>query len=313
MGVRLITGMQGKHGSSDKDATTASQDAFGMEDIVWDYAALEEQIPELKERDLKNTRIKKISSRLADSIVTLGKTAKAELKIIEGNRNHLLVLTKAELQKVEPEILVEAIETVVLSLVEAIKFHRPSYQKLLKLLEERDVSQSELKEYKAKLQSLSEMLEETRHEKQTKLAAQQRTLKESETRIHQLESDLDKAKGKLLRLENEPSGLGSRRRIGGLTSEERSWDRKDRLSESAGFGGLTGSHVQPLLGTGTSGGLQQGAMAISTKEFREIKRLVDEEKGDLGLIATKNKQISSLKLLNKKKDSLLQKGRNISA
>lgn len=45
------------------------------------------------------------------------------------------------------------------------------------------------------------------------------------------------------------------------------------------------------------------------RELYELKKIINEEKSDMNVVAGKNRQITSLKIINKKQDQQIIKGR----
>lgn len=243
-------------------------------EFVWDYQTIEEQIPELKERDIKNNRVKKITSKLAEVISGLGKMIRAEIKVTEGNRAHLLSLPKQQLEKMEPEILAEAFGVVAESLLHAIVGYKPSYQKLLQLNVERDVNEKRKEEAMQELANTKQLLQKNMSEFAREKSELLTTLFERDLKIKELEKEVEGLRLKAFKTERD--------------------------AEQAKFG----RHE-------TSNSLSRPQSALlASKEFFELKKMVMEEKADLALLSNKKREINSLKLTTKKKDQLLVESRD---
>ena len=244
------------------------------EDLVWRFEDIEEMIPELKERDIRNLRIKKITKKLAEVVCSLSKSLKAEIKVVEGNRSHLLSMTKEQLEKVEPEILTEALSVVLESLINAVKLHKPDYRKLLQLSAERDATLQQYDELKSRTAAGS--TESVRiKELETTLAGLNKGMKERDEKIKILENENENLRTVNIRLEREVDQYGKH-------------SRNRHELHSAGLTSSSSPYVD--------------GRKVEIREFYEMKKIIGEEGADLAMVAGKNKQISSLKALVKKKD-----------
>lgn len=237
------------------------------EELVWNFEDIEDQIPDLKAMDVKNTRYKALAEKLAGTVHSFGRQLKKEIKIVTSNRSHLLNMDLAELAKVEPLVLIEAISVVFQSLVEEIKSHRPSYQKMLQLTTEKEVASNKYLDIQARLDTRTVEFGVRVQELETKVELQNREIKERDSKIRALESELEALKIKQIKLERE---------------------------------------VSKAEGTAQSMTLEN--KQIGMKDLYDLKKALDDDVGGLKGLGSKNKQISSLKILNKKKDQQLIKG-----
>ena len=65
--------VQALNGSPSNQITT--------DQLIWNYETIEDQLPELKELDFRNTRLNKLSEKLADAIIKLFKCIRSEVRI----------------------------------------------------------------------------------------------------------------------------------------------------------------------------------------------------------------------------------------
>lgn len=234
---------------------------------------IEEEIPELKERDIRNVRLKKLTAQLAEVVSGLGASLRKEITIVATNRSHLLTMTKVELSKTEPEILVEALEVVCKSLLEAVKQHRPSYEKILKLTSKKEVAEHQLADCQSRLAKELQISEDRCKFLETKTEQATSILKERENKIRVLEQEAEALRMRIIRLEREvdhsyvPKG----------ETTHKSMSAFDRMTD--------------------------------VRELYELKKIINEEKSDMNVVAGKNRQITSLKIINKKQDQQIIKGR----
>ena len=240
-----------------------------MDNFVWDLQAIEQEIPELKAMDVRNVKLKQFSEILAATIHSFGRQLKKEVKIVDSNRSHILTLDKPELINIDPAILVDCLGVMCRSLLEAVKCHRPSYQRLVQLSADREITQKKLAEIENRM--TMDASESTVRVKELESIVEQhiREKKEKDVRIRALEADIQTMKMKQMKLEREVDISRAE-----LTMKSFTLDNKQ----------------------------------ISMKDMYEMKKALDEDYGTMNQISSKNKQISSLKIMNKKKDQQLIKG-----
>ena len=248
-------------------------------ELEWDYKTIEEQIPELVERDLKNNRVKKISSKLADVLIAMSKTMKTEVKIIESNRSHLLYMNKQQLEKIEPEILAEAFQVVSTSILNAVKGHKPTYQKFLQLVADKEINQKKLEESEVRFSLEKREVESLLKESQVSQSTLMKMLKEKDSRIKELEKEIESQRNHILKYERDIEHSRAVRNGGGIE--------------------LSRSLSRP----------QSGFGIIASSDFQDMKKLIASEKADLAMISSKNKQLNTMKISAKKKDQQIVKGR----
>ena len=205
-------------------------------------------------------------------VASLGVALRKEITIVASNRSHLLSMTQAELSKTEPELLIEGLGVACRSLLEAVKGHRPSYERLLKVAAERDVNWKQLSECQTRLDRENQNHEGRCRLLEAKLDQAIQGLKEKDQKIRSLEQETEVLRIKIIKLERE----------------------------------VDVSHMSK--GENTHKSLSAFDRVVDIRELYELKKIINEEKNDMNVVAAKNKQISSLKMLNKKKDQALVKG-----
>lgn len=262
--------------------------------ICWNFDDLEAKIPELKDRDIRNVRVKKISSKLADSIIALGKAVRAEIKVKESSRTHLLYLKKNELEGIEPEILADALQVVVESLIDTIKAHKPSYQKLLQISSERDVLASKVTELENRLKTDPLSFEDKLQEKNETIENLQKKVKEVQKSHQEIERELEESKIQNIRTSQHLT----------LLQEQPTQQSRNLLSQNS----LKVLNHQPSIALQQPDGSSSiGVLPI--QEFNHMKKVLSEDKVSKSAQFSKNQELSQLKMQSLKKDQLLNKSR----
>ena len=72
---------------------------------IWDFETVVKDIPKLKELDIGNNQIKRISEKLAIAVHRLLKDLKGEVKVNIGKRQNLFNKSLEKIKKVHPEKL----------------------------------------------------------------------------------------------------------------------------------------------------------------------------------------------------------------